>query len=158
MIRSSEIESHSCVKLEQLLQILNEKFDSFPSIFKSSNKITCHCHGLGCEDRGFRDLIFSRWESRPLSARKVRYAARNTYVRILLFCSIAMGRPISKAPPSDLKVNIEQFVDPVCIRGPISKRYETIPLFSHRLGFGFVKLSISYQRLFYNTSSVLSIR
>jgi len=81
MIRSSEIESNSCVKLEHLLQILNEKFDSFPSIFKSSNKITCHCHGLGCEDWGVRD----------------RYAARNTYVRILLLWSIAIGRPISKA-------------------------------------------------------------
>jgi len=61
-----------------------------------------------------------------------------------------MGRLVSKASLPDLKVNVEQFVESACIRGPISKRYENIPLFTHGQGFGFGELSLTNQRFSYD--------
>jgi len=141
-----QIESNSYVELEHLFQFSTEKFGRFSRVFKSPMKLHAIASALGYDDWGAQKLIFSSWESRPLSSEQVQYAARRALVSILIFWSLALGRLVSNASLSDLKINVEQFVESVCVRGPISKRYENIPLITHGLGLGFGELSSSNQR------------
>jgi len=144
-----QIESNSYVELEHLLQFSNEKFGRLSRVFKSPMKLHAIASALGYDDWAAQKLIFSSWESRPLSSKQVQYAARRALVSILIFWSLAMGRLVSNASFSDVKINVEQFVDSVCVRGPISKSYDNIPLITHGLGLGFDELSSFNQRFSY---------
>jgi len=144
-----QIESKSYVELEHLLQFSNEKVGNFSRVFKSPMKLHAIASALGYDDWGAQKLIFSSWESSPLSSKQVQYAARRALVSILIFWSLALGRLVSSASLSDLKINVEQFVESVCVREPISKRYENIPLITHGLGLGFGELSSSNKRFSY---------
>jgi len=50
-----QIESNSYVELEQLLQISNKKFGSFPSVFQSPMKLHAIASALGYEDWGAKE-------------------------------------------------------------------------------------------------------
>jgi len=144
-----QIESNSYVELEHLLQFSNEKLGRFSRVFQSPMTLHAIASALGYDDWGAQKLLFSSWESRPLSSKQVQYAARRALVSILIFWSLAMGRLVSNFSLSDVKINIGQFVESVCVRGPISKRYENIPLITHGLGLGFGEFSSSNQRFSY---------
>jgi len=144
-----QIESNSYVELEQLLQFSNEKFGRFSSVSQSHMRLHAIASALGYENWGATELTFSGWESHSLSAKQIQYAARNVLVSILLFWSIALGRLVSNASLSDLKVNVEQIVKSVYIRGPISKSYEKIPLIKHRKGLGVCELHATNERFCY---------
>jgi len=140
-----QIESNSFVDLDELLHFSNKKFGSFSGVSESPLELHAIATALGYKDWGTEELIFSSWESRPLSSNQVLYAARDALVSILIFWSIASGRPVTKPLLSDLQVNVEQFVESVCIRGPLSKRYQNIPLMTHGLGLGFGEFSSANQ-------------
>jgi len=146
-----QIESNSYLELEHLLQFSNERFGSFSSV--GQMKLHTIASALGYDDWGARKLIFSSWESRPLSSEQVQYAARRALVSVLLFWSLALGRLVSNASDPDLKINVQQFVGSVCVRGPISKRYENVPLITHGLGVGIDEFSSSNQRFSYTQVS-----
>jgi len=140
-----QIESNSYVDLAELLQFSNKKFGSVFGVSESPLELHAIATALGYQDWGTQELIFSSWESRPLSSNQVLYAARNALVSILIFWSIASGRPVTKPLLSDQQVNVEQFVESVCIRGPLSKRYQNIHLMTHGLGLGFGEFSSANQ-------------
>jgi len=121
-----QIESNSYVDLNELLQFSSSKIRNLLDHPESQLNLQAIACLLGYQKWQTSDVIYSNWDSRPLSWRQLRHAARNAMMTILVFWSIVLGRKISKpVHTADSDVNIWQLVDSVCTRGPISKRYET---------------------------------
>jgi len=120
-----QIESNSYIDLNELLQFSSSKIRNLldhPETQLNLQAIACL---LGYQKWQTSEVIYSNWDSRPLSWRQLRHAARNAMMTILIFWSIVLGRRISKpVHTADLDANIWQLVDSVCTRGPISRSYE----------------------------------
>jgi len=68
---------------------------------------------------------------------------------ILVFWSITLGRRVKKPLVSDLQLKVKDFVEPIYIKGPISKRHENIQSKPIGLGQGFGGLYQPSQSIFY---------
>jgi len=120
-----QIESNSYVDLNELLQFSSSKIRNLLDHPESQLNLPAIACLLGYQKWLTSEVIYSNWDSRPLSWRQLRHAARNAMMTILVFWSIVLGRRISKpVRTGDLDANIWQLIDSVCTRGPISKRYD----------------------------------
>jgi len=132
-----QIESNSFVELNELLEFSRKKLGSYCCPPTRPLKLRAIASSLGYQFWETQDMIFSNWESRPLSSKQLHYASRNGLLTIFVFWSIILGRKVTKPFISDLQVNVEKFVNSVCISGPISKMHESHSVMNgFGLGFG----------------------
>jgi len=127
-----QIESNSFVELNELLELSWKKFGTLAFPSKRPMKLRAIASSLGYQIWETEDMTFSNWESRPLSSKQLHYASKIALLTIYVFWSIVLGRRVTKAEISDLQVHVEEFVNSVCTRGPISKMHESHPV----IGFG----------------------
>merc|ERR1719204_2174329 len=127
-----QIESNSFVELNELLELSWKKFGTLAFPSKRPLKLREIASSLGYQIWETEDMTFSNWESRPLSSKQLHYASKIALLTIYVFWSIVLGRRVTKAVISDLQVHVEEFVNSVCTRGPISKMHESHPV----IGFG----------------------
>jgi len=131
-----QIESSSFVELNELLEFSISRFRSLPAHSETPLNLQGIASALGYQSWQTQEMVFSNWDSRPLSWKQLRYAARNALVTIRIFWRIVLGRRVSEPmDTADLQVNIGQFVDSVCTRGPISKRHENVQVKPQGLSF-----------------------
>jgi len=124
-----QIESNSYVELNELLQFSNPKFGNLLGDPESQLNLQAIACLLGYHKWQTSEVICSSRGYRPLSWRELRFAARNAMMTILVFWSLVLGHRISKPVyAAHLEINIWQFIDSVCTRGPISKTKENFDI------------------------------
>lgn len=131
-----EIESNSFVELNELLKFCSPEFWILSSRPESPLTLQAIATVLGYQNWQTKEVILSTWECRPLSWEQLCYAATNALITVRIFWRIVFDSRVSKhIHTADLQMNIGQFVDSICKRGAISKKYDDDQITHHGLRY-----------------------